>query len=173
MSAISGVVQKYPGSCASASIGLYLCHKYFQKKNRPTDAAISPEAKIARWTEIVQGNHSVYEKLKLLISFIDDFYIFCRNRKVVVIKKIIKPDGTIKEVITDKKLVTAGKGPIAFLYYNVFDTLEKDVKKFGVLVTTLIALDAILAGNLAHLLVTGAKIIDGKMIQPGPITGQK
>lgn len=130
----------------------YLSHQYYKHKTRPQDEDISAEGYKRRKYEILHGDHSLYTKIKLLISFIDDFYVFGRRGKSVE-KEIttFAEDGT-ETMVKDKKTIIKGTGPVTFLYDNIFDGLETILKSIGTVGTLVLLVDRLLAGQLDYLI---------------------
>jgi hypothetical protein len=163
LNGIAKIVSNHALKSTCLLLATFAGWQYYMHRKNPAVADISPEAKIRRQNEILQGNHSIYEKLKLIISFINDFYIFGARTKKLVKKKIVQLDTLTKEEFEEKVIVRQGTGPITFLRDNVFDGLDEIIKTVGVLAAAFVVLDATLAGDLAHLLITGAKVTDGKI----------
>lgn len=146
-------IQKgYNAKLAAVSfLVLYLSHQYYNHKKRPSDEDISAEGYARRKYEILHGNHSLLDKIKMLISFVDDFYIFGRRGKSI--ERIIKQksiDGTIT-VSKDKETIIKSTGPVSFLYDNVFDGLDTILKSIGVFGTLVLLVERLLAGQIDYL----------------------
>ncbi|RTL06643.1 hypothetical protein EKK58_04925 [Candidatus Dependentiae bacterium] len=137
---------------ASFFLVLYLCNQYYNHKTRPKDEDISEEGYNRRWFEIIHGNYSTIKKIQLLISFIDDFYIFGRRAKSVEITTKTKNCDGAEVVTKEKKAVIKGTGPIAFLYDKVFDGLENTLKSIGQIATFVLIVDRLLSSEIDFLL---------------------
>jgi hypothetical protein len=126
----------------------FLAHQYYTHKTRPKDEDISAEGFNRRWNEIVHGDLPIFIKIKRLISFIDDFYVFGRKPKSVEIEtKTITADGT-EVTIKEKKTIIKGTGPITFLYNNVFDKLEDILKSLTTFGTFVLLADGLLGKQI-------------------------
>jgi len=138
----------------------FLAHQYYTHKTRPKDEDISTEGFNRRWNEIVHGDLPIFIKMKRLISFIDDFYVFGRKPKSVEIEtKTITADGT-EVTIKEKKTIIKGTGPITFLYNNVFDKLEDILKSLTTLGTFVLLADGLLGKQFHYLFKPSAITYD-------------
>lgn len=148
---------------ACSFLVFYLCHQYYNHKTRPQDEDLTEEAYNTRWYQIAHGDYSLVEKIKMLISFVDDFYVFGRRSKSLeTTTKTKASDGTIT-VTKDKKTVIKGRGPVNFLYDKVFDGLENTIKSLGALTTLVLIVDRLLNGRFDYLLKpTKADYVIGK-----------
>lgn len=142
----------YAKATAATFLAGYLCHQYYKHKQRPKDEDLFEAGYKRRFYEILYGKHSFISKLKLLVRFIDDFYVFGRRPKTVEITtKVKNSDGSIT-VTKDKKTIIKGTGPIAFLYENVFDGFEGALKSLGTLFQFLLIVDNLAAGKIDFLI---------------------
>jgi hypothetical protein len=140
----------------------FVAHQYYMHKTRPKDEDISAEGFTRRWNEIVHGDLPVFTKMKLLVSFIDDFYVFGRRSKSVEQEIKTIADNGQEITIKEKKTVIKGTGPITFLYNNVFDKLEDILKSMGTFGTFFLLVDGLLGKQIHYLAKPSAITYDPK-----------
>ncbi|QQR53337.1 hypothetical protein IPH25_00525 [bacterium] len=131
---------KLAKGAAITSVILFLARQYYFHKTKPKAETISEAARIVRWQEILDEK-DVIKKIKLLISYVDDFYVFGTRTKTMT-KKIVKMVDGEKVILEDKEVIK-GTGLVTFLYDNIFDKFEDYWKfngTFAAVVFTLLAL---------------------------------
>ena len=113
---------------AAAILTTFIIRQYYKHKTKPKADTMTAEARVRRWEEI-KNEKNFTTKVKLLLSYVDDFYIFGTRTKIVT-KKMTSflPDGT--RVMVEDKEVVKGNGPITFIYDNILDGFE-DFGKFS------------------------------------------
>lgn len=141
--------RKLAKGVAIASVAIFLARQYYLHKTKPKAERISEEARMIRWQEILDEKNTI-KKIKLLISYVDDFYIFGTRTKTMT-KKIVKTVDGQKVILEDKEVIK-GTGFVTFLYDNIFDKFEDYWKfngTFAAVVFTLLALSQGQADSLA------------------------